>query len=138
MYSQDKLNSLTQTVFEELPRWEVTLSDGSKKYSCDDPQEQSWRILKEYCLQHNLKITDMSVGFRSNVKHLPSNKEGYFFRRMERGSLFQDGEQSTQSIFLVGFIHENKIHVSKYKVPEMILEGTHERDIEENIESVIG
>lgn len=129
MYNEDQ----TLETYENCPRWIVKLSNGEQK-SHHHAYENSWQILKEYCNKNNLKIQKMYIGFRSNIIELPEDKTGYYFRRMNRA--YFDGTNC--DFFIVGYIHDEKIQASFYKVPEMLLDSQEERELnEDNLESII-
>lgn len=126
-------NQPTEEIMVDSPRWEATLSNGVKCYH-DPSIPSSWQELKKYCEEESLKVKELKIGFRSNVIDIPSDKEGYFFRMMERHQCFGT---DTMYLFVVGYVEDNVIKTRKYKVPEMTLDDIEERNIDEYKESII-
>lgn len=117
---------------EHSARWVVTLSDGRTVYYDDFrpniEDHSSWSRLKSYCDQNSLHITSMYLQFRSHYESIEPNKKAYFFSKMARGVLVEEG-QSTYLFFLVGFIDGDKVKIYKYSVPELIVVDIFYREI---------
>lgn len=125
---------------EHSARWVVTLSNGKEVYYDDFrpglKDHSSWSRLKSYCDENNLHITSMYLQFRSHYESIEPNKDGYFFSKMARGVLVEEG-QSTYLFFLVGFIEDNKVKIYKYSVPELIVVDLFYREIQDCEENLI-
>lgn len=108
---------------ESKPSWMVTLNNGQDVYQDDGRYEpfNSWTRLYYYCLNNNLYITNMQIGFRNNIKQLKPNKDGYYFCNIARGVF---GIKKTFQLFLVGFLENEKLFLTKWKVPEMLMDTT--------------
>lgn len=133
MHTQNKIttvyNEFISDLWEHRPRWEVVLSDGLKVYQDDgrlDVKKSSWQRLREYCIEYNLHISSFKIGFRDNVKYLPPEKDGYFFRNMAK-CFFGGG---IKRHFVVGYQENNIVKVSVFSVPEMVLDYEEEREID--------
>lgn len=135
--SQKLIKTSTEGLEDYLegnPVWVVKLNDGTTVYRYDHPDVgNSWENLFYYCKENSLYIVEFSIGFRDNFQSLPSNKDGYFFRRMARGSF----SGSVMQFFLVGYIDKDSVKVYKYKVPEITLDSEEVRSIEESDISLI-
>lgn len=110
-------------------RWVVKLDDGTNVYDDDNrpgTKLSSWVRLKEYCKQNNRHIVDMYIQFRSHYKSVPSNKDGYFFKRSLRANF----GGRTEYFILIGYKENNELHVTKWSTPELIHYGNHVRPIE--------
>ncbi len=122
-----------------ITRWIVTLDDGIIVYQDDVGQGNlrpgseltSWERLQNYCRNNNNYIVAMKLKFRSHTENMPSNAEGYFFRRTILGGI---GIQRTFRVipdtffFLVGILKDGKVTIQKWRIPELIL-NTDEEDI---------
>lgn len=129
-------NNETQDYMEGNTRWVVTLNDGVRVYCYDGKitEGSDWIKLRNYCNDMDRYITDMHIHFRSNTVSLPSNKEGYFFRRSVLGGF---GMEVCEEFMLIGYIENGKVLVKKYRVPEMLLQYNETREIEDCGESLI-
>jgi hypothetical protein len=120
-----------QNFAEGTPRWEVVLNNNERIFQDDGrPGMQpvsAWERLYHYCQQNGLYITSMRIMFRDNVYELPSNKDGYFFSKGIRGIL---GELVNFHLFIVGYLENDQVCVTCWKVPELIPEWTDIRDPE--------
>lgn len=118
--------------------WIATLSDGRKVYQDDDRPEhterRAWVRLQEFCKKNNLYVVSMTVKFRSHQEDTKKSSEGYFFRKGILGSF---GSDKSIRFYLTGPIIGNKIHVTKWRVPEIIIEEEEIRDIEGNEDGII-
>lgn len=111
------------------PRWVVHLNNGTTVFQDDGRpglSENAWLRLKKYCEENKLYIVRMHVQNRSNVKRLPSEMDGYVFRKGVRGVFGVDG---TTNLFFTGWLSQDVLTVQKWRVPEMILENTEIRCI---------
>lgn len=128
-------NEMLHDFWEHHPRWEVILENDVKVYQDDYlmKNESSWERLRKYCHENKIKIRHFKGAFRDNVVSLPSNKEGYYFRRMARG--YFGGV--TRQFFLLGFVDNDIIFLKKYSVPEFILEEETYREIDKDDPSLI-
>lgn len=134
MYSQNQVSleydEYIHQFWEDRPRWEVLLSDNSKVYQDDNragTKVSAWERLRNYCIANNLTIKSMKIAFRDNVKSLPENKSGYYFRRMVRCYLNSD---SNKELFIVGYEEDGVVKVKIYSVPEIIFESEEDREID--------
>lgn len=120
--------------FENNPAWWVVLNSGETVYQDDGrpgADGPAWLRLKQYCLSNNLYIKDMNIGFRCNKHVLPSDKDGYYFSKGVRGGF---GMPKTHQLFYVGYVENDTLYVTTWKVPEMLPEHTEERILDlENI-----
>lgn len=108
--------------------WIVTLSSGLVIYQDDGrpgTNESAWERLYQHCQDTGDYITEMSFGFRSNKKRLPSNAEGYFFCKGVMGCF---GNSKTIQHFIVGTLNNDRLIVTKWKVPEMLDQEVEERN----------
>ena len=115
---------------ETCPSWVVGLNSGLVVYQDDyRPEVQppiAWERLGMYCSQFDDYIINMQIRFRSNIKALPSNADGYYFCRGVRMSFGADG---STPLFYVGSLQNGILEVGRWRTPEMILEHTEVRDI---------
>ena len=74
----------------------------------------------------------MHFQFRSHREHLPSNADGYFFCKSAIGSW-----NMTWEYFLGGVVQNDIVHVTRWKVPELVVEAEEERDREKCLECLI-
>jgi len=114
------------------PSWMVHLVSGIVVYQDDKRPDvkpySAWERLRNYCINNNDYIVDMQIRFRSNIKQLPSNADGYFFSKGARGGF---GMVKTHQLFFVGTLNNNKLLVTCWKTPEMLEEKTEERNPKE-------
>lgn len=118
--------------------WIATLSDGRKVYQDDNRPEfeekRAWVRLQEYCRENNVYVRMMTIKFRSHQEDSEVSDEGIFFRK---GVLGNWGSAKTLQYYLIGPIREGKIHVKKWRIPEIIIEEEEVRDIEGNEDGII-
>lgn len=124
---------------QDLTRWIVTLDDSTVVYQDDVGQGDlrpgtdltSWERLINYCKNNNNYIVGMQLKFRSHMENMPSNAEGYFFRRTILGGI---GVMRTFRVipdtffYLVGTLKDGQVTIQKWRVPELVL-NTEEEDI---------
>lgn len=121
-----------QELWESKSRWEATLSNGETIYQDDSDGFPSWILLGRYIKENNLKIVNLSFGFRDNTVQLKPNADGYFFRNMATGSI-----AGTQLSFIIGILEDGVCKVEKWEIPEMQYQGVEHRTIESAGESLI-
>lgn len=126
-------NDYTRSFAEGTTRWVCQLNNGETIYQ-DGYTPNTWLRLKKYCEENFLYIISMYVHFRTHRIDLPENKEGYFFRQAA-GMLLTDTQ--TQQFYLVGYIENDKLHVIKYRVPELIKISKEVRSIDDHLNSII-
>jgi hypothetical protein len=118
--------------------WTAELSNGEFVVQDDGrpglKPESAWLRLGEYVRQNNLRIVGLSIRFRNEPPIvLPRDAKGYFFRKSLGAFLY------TEHIFqfyIIGYLDNHLVRVSKYKVPEMILVEQSDRDAED--EGMVG
>jgi len=124
---------------QDLTRWIVVLDDGTVVYQDDAGQGElrvgtnlsAWERLQNYCKNNNNYIVSMQLKFRSHIENMPSNAEGYFFRRSLLSGM---GVMRTFRVipdkhhYLVGILKDGKVNVQKWVTPELLL-NTEEEDI---------
>ncbi len=114
-----------------LAVWLAHLSNGSVVYMDDRrPGEQpasAWLRLGEHVRRHQLRITELSVKFRSHHRRgfLPAGADGYFFCHGVVGLLSQD---TTLSFMLFGVLTNGELLVQRWQVPELLLVDQRRRD----------
>ena len=116
---------------EQQTIWIVKLSNGETVFQDDDRQglaePSAWTRLQAYCEINNLHIVDFTIRFRTNKISLPSNKDGYFFCK---GALSQWGAQKTEKQYVVGYVEDGIVHITKYYVPALLYWSDETRLIE--------
>ncbi len=117
---------------ETSPCWVAWLNSGLVVYQDDyrpniEPPS-AWARLYNHCKETGDYIINMQIKFRSNVKSLPANADGYYFSKGARGSF---GQPKTHQLFFVGTVQHDVLNVTCWKVPEMLEEKTEERNINE-------
>lgn len=128
------------TFLLENPIWKVVLSNSevfiSDHQNIDDKSD--WMRLKEYCINNNLKISEMSISFRDNVIQVPK-ADFYFFRRMALCRFGKTNRESdTFHYFVVGSTNNKLLAYLKfYLVPELQLLEEEIRVLEEDEISLI-
>lgn len=130
-------DEFTQWYAEGHTRWIVSLDNGQTVFQDDGRpglENSAWLRLKEYCENNNLYITNMSIGFRSNRYNLEPNADGYYFAKGVRGMW---GAPKTIQLIFVGILIDEELRVSCWKSPEMILEKTELRNIDESTQCLI-
>lgn len=113
--------------------WIAELSNGETIYSDDDrPGEENWNAwsrLKNYVEVNNLKINKLKLKYKSNEISLPDNAEGYFFMHGAK-ALLTNEYQHRVTCYIVGYVENNQIHITWYKVPELWVEETEIRHLD--------
>ena len=120
--------------------WIATLSDGrvvyEDEYRPEYTEHRAWIRLGQFCQENNLYVKKMAIKFRSHIEELEESSEGYFFRRGALGS-HGASKKTTRHFYLSGPIIDGIICVSKWLVPELILEESENREIEGNRDGII-
>jgi hypothetical protein len=112
--------------------WVACLNNGETIYQDDmvPGNTSAWVRMGEYCKENELYLVDLELQFRQFVKKQPSNAEGYFFCKSLLSAMFS---LSVLNYYSVGYVEDGVIYSQKWKVPELVLEMEHERDITETI-----
>lgn len=123
--------------FENETRWIVKLSNGESviqdDYRPNVKPESAWLRLIKYCELQQIYIVGMYLQFRSHIENMPSNQNGYYFCRSILGSPFDKNIH----MYNVGVVNSDSVHVTKWRVPELIPFGDEIRTIEECKEFII-
>ena len=127
----DIQTTLDREFYENNPRWEVKLSNGVKVYSDNQYINgfSDWERVQNYCNSNDVKIVGFCFGFRDHLVHLQDDCKYYYFRRRLKASF----AGTEKSYFVVGAGNHNIIEISKYSMPEVILEEKEERNINDTI-----
>lgn len=111
--------------------WRAELSDGTVA-TMDDGRpgcepRSAWLRLAAHCEDRGLSVVKLWLEFRSNAARdiLPERADGYFFSKCVLG-MFNAAD--TLSFYLVGSLHQGKLVVQRWKVPELLLLDVEERD----------
>ncbi len=112
--------------------WVAGLNNGETIYQDDalPGNTSAWVRMGQYCQEHGLYLIDFELQFRHFVKKQPSNAEGYFFCKSLLSAMFS---VHVLNYYSVGYVEDGVIYSQKWKVPELVLEMEHERDISETI-----
>jgi len=123
-----------QEYIESNTIWTATLSNGDTWFSYEINDISPWIELQNLCNATNQYITDMSISFRNHVKTLPSNQDGYFFCKSVLGSL---GMTKSSHYFVVGYVRDSVVHVTKWSVPALLKQYDEIRTVEQCKECLI-
>ena len=117
---------------QDLTRWIVTLDDDTIVYQDDAGEGElrpgsdlsAWERLQNYCSKNNNYVVSMKLQFRSHIEYMPSNAEGYFFRRSILGGLGKPNSDRPPDVFfyLVGILKDGMVNIQKWRVPELLLD----------------
>lgn len=125
--------------FEQHTRWIANLTNGERIYQDDGrPEvepESAWLRLKEYVHTNKLAIRDLIIQFRSHIVQV--NKEpvdGFFFRNKILGSF---GNPECTNFFVVGTLKDGIVSVTSYQIPEIEVESTDTRKVEDCLDGLI-
>lgn len=122
----------TKDIMEGGGRWVVKLNDGNLVYQDDNRPDavppSAWERLGIVCKANNLYIVDMYLQFRSNIVHLPSNADGYFFSKMAMGGF---GSEKTWNFYIVGCLKNDILTVEHWKMPELLQYEVETRNVDE-------
>jgi len=124
---------------KDLPYWYVILSNNECIYQ-DDYRYGEYDLtidrLRNYCKKNKLSIKKAFVKFRSHTELAVSLDDGdsFFFRKKVLGSFSSD---RNSHYYLFGKVKNNKIYVNHWKIPELILEESDERDLTDDCEESI-
>lgn len=117
--------------YESETRWIATLSNGESVIQDDYRPgvfpESAWLRLKKYCEDNNVFVTNLNLQFRSHIECAANNCDGIYFCRAILASMFN---QQTP-MYNVGVIRNNKVFLTKWRTPELIVVGNEEREIED-------
>jgi hypothetical protein len=106
----------------------VRLSDG--QYAVVEGESACWLELAEFCFDCHLTVKSMEIRFRSSsFAPCPDDAEGYFFRSGAAASL--SGDSKAFSLFFLGHLSGNSVHVKAVVVPEMAVVNSDIRDPED-------
>lgn len=125
-------------LFEFNPRWIVELSNGETVYQDDDrPGEtpnSAWIRLGSYVKEKSLRIEKMRLQFRSNIKYVNDKPvDGFFFCKSALGA----PGMNTISYYVAGFLRNGILETKRWQVPELELEETEHRKVEDAGECLI-
>lgn len=120
--------------------WFAEMSDGSTIYMDDGrpgaEPHSAWIRLGILVRRNGLSIKRLGLRFRSNILSdiLPSDAEGYYFRRAALGQLT---DTETLEFMLVGSLTGELVSIQKWKVPELVLMETESRPANDQDPSLI-
>lgn len=125
-------NFYDQQYFEDKTIWIAELSNGVTVYQDDGKNSEieysAWIRLKEYLLKNNLNIVKMYIRFRSNIMYLlEDNADGYFF---SIGIIGMMSSSENINFYILGSVKNNKVHIKKIKIPELIVFDEEERELD--------
>lgn len=125
-------NFYDQEYFEDKAIWIAELSNGIIVYQDDGKNSEieysAWIRLKEHLLKNNLCIVKMYIRFRSNIMYLlEDNADGYFF---SIGIIGMMSSSENINFYILGSVKNNKVHVKKIKIPELIVFDEEERELD--------
>lgn len=106
--------------------WVALLADGRQVFMDDTrPGEEpssAWLRLRA----SGEKVVGLHLRFRSNAVHpLPVGAEGYFFSKSVART---DGLPHTLAFYIIGVLTNHKVMLQRYKVPELTLVDSFDRD----------
>ena len=109
-----------------------TLLKNSKEVliASDDDREgdfhpSAWIRLKQYCKETGLYIKSMKIAFRSHEVDVGEEADGFYF--CKGASAFMTSN-ITNELYIIGTLNDGVLRVEKWKVPELIKEGTELRN----------
>ena len=109
--------------------WIVELSNGQTVFQDDSRPdvypESAWIRLKQYCKNENVYIDSMRLQFRSNEIDIGSGADGYYFCKGVSAFMTTN---ITNHLYIAGILDNDVVRVSRWKVPELIKEGTELRN----------
>lgn len=118
--------------------WFALLSDGRTVYQDDGRPElaefSAWKRLKKFCEENHLFVKKVYIKFRSHTESMPESSDGYFFRY---GAMGSPADDKLYKYYICGPIINSQIHVTKWRIPEIIVESTEVRDLEGNEDGII-
>lgn len=119
---------------EDKTIWIVELNNGEIVYQDDDrpgiEPPNAWIRLGHYVKEHNLRIVNMKINFRSNNFVLPSDAGGYYFAK---GCGRAWGTKKTMQFYIVGVRVGDSIRCQWLRVPELIPFEYIEKDLKEAV-----
>jgi len=97
--------------------------------------ENDVRLIKQYCLKNNVRISRIGLKFRSHEIQLDSDidNEGFYIVKSVRGSM---GSESKYCIVL-GYIKDGKVKKEAYITPELVVLYEDEDDVEKCFEEAL-
>lgn len=118
-------------------RWIAYLSDGRKVYQDDfreyefndERRYSTWVRLKHFCEKEKIDIVGMLLQFRTNKIALEENADGYYFCKSVLGAF---GMERNIHFFVTGHVKNNKIHIKRWQIPELVIDSEEVREIKEN------
>jgi hypothetical protein len=98
--------------------WIATLESGEEVWQRIDLEQDtegysSWLELR----QTKLKIIGLKIKFRSHIEELPSNAQGYYFRRGIIATM-PGGDEA--NCYVTGYIENGILHKIWWRIPEII------------------
>lgn len=114
-------DDFTRSRFLTESRWVARLTNGESVISDDGrpgTKKSAWLRLADYVKEKGVRIETLQIEFRSHVERpVPANADGYFFRTAV-GAFLND--KVTFGFFLVGYLKDGKVYVSRWQVPELL------------------
>lgn len=114
------------------PYWKASLSNGLIVTDDNSYEGSSWQLLKRYCEDNSVYVTELSLHFRKNCVYLPPDKEAFFLRYSILG--FLGGQRN---FIIMGYLQDGKVYAEKWSVPELVFEELSIRTLEESENSLI-
>lgn len=78
----------------------------------------AWYRLKQYVVENQLWIVDLTLKYKSHVITIPSNKDGYYLGRGNVANV-SDVRIDRSNYFIPGYYEDGKILREWYKIPEL-------------------
>ncbi len=118
----------------DVPFWYLRLNDGTMVYQDDcinhDPQS-AWERLCSYCDSSKQYIDQIWIRFRSNIVTLPTGKSGWWLKKGILAGITKDMQRRwpDQHFFIIGYVEDNVLKVTKWRLPELIDWEQEDREI---------
>ena len=136
--NNDNLVYKEQGMFTPDLHWRVFLSNNETIfYDHREDLIPCWFRLKNYVAQNNLKIERISLHFRSNSLVFPVEKAKYYFHSKAIGATaclegYGSWGTSCDDLWKFGYSNDGKtVHITSYRVPELLLFFNETRQIED-------
>jgi len=118
--------------------WQVQLNTGEMVYEDDDRPgfiPSAWERLCLHCNETGNHIVSMWIRFRDHVECVGTEKEGfYLFKEIRHHPSWEKPE----FYYIVGVLQNDIIKCTKWKLPEVLVDSTEDREAPGGVTNVLG
>jgi len=123
---------------KDIAGWQVQLNTGQMVYEDDERPgfiPSAWERLCLHCKNTGEYIESMWIRFRDHVELVGTKEEGfYLFKEIRHHPSWKKPE----FYYIAGILQDNIIKCQKWKLPEILVDSTENREIPGGVTNVLG